>query len=509
MIPLSGAPGSLRSRAPAALVALALAAAGARADDVAPAVAEARRAGAGSAQLQLALGADAGASPHGGAVWFRLRPPFADPDWKPRPTGSDRNTWLALGEVVGINLGMWFVSYWMGNDYSKISFDSIEQNFRKGWIVDTDAYWTNQFGHPYEGQAFYTAARSTGHGFYESFGASFLGSLIWEQFMEIQSPSVNDQVITPFGGSVLGEVLYRLHRLVLDSGGARPSFWRQLGAFAVSPVAGANRFLFGERYEGPMPLPPSWIGEFHLGTVIAGTAEDLRTGASAAEVGPWVSLGAHLTYGVPGTPDLRPRQPFDHFQLQGGVAFTDVEQRTATLLMRGLLVGAAVGPATDWGGLWGLFASYDLISVPVFSSSGFGLGPGASLMKRWGSFELHGTALAELLPWASGGAQETLFARDYHVGPGASALLELRGFFGDRATLDLQGREYWISGAYAKGESEDITWTRAALTVRLLGPHGVSAAVDWTRRHASYPDQPDVLQRAAIVSGNYTLLAGW
>jgi hypothetical protein len=485
------------SRVPAALLALALAAGpAARADDAA------------SGQT-LTLGAQAGAPARDRAVWFHLRPPFAEPGWEPPPTGSEKNTWLALGEVLGINLGMWFVSYWMGNDYSKISFDTIGQNFRKGWIVDTDAYWTNQFGHPYEGQAFYSAARSTGHGFYESFGASFLGSLVWEQFMETQSPSVNDQVITPFGGSVLGEVLHRMHRLILDSGGARPSFWRQFGAFAVSPVAGANRFLFGEKYRGPLLLPPSWIGEFRLGMVFAGSAKDLETGASAAEVGPWVSLGAHLTYGVPGTPDLRLRQPFDHFEFQGSVAFTHEEKQTASLLMRGLLVGETVGPATDWGGLWGLFASYDVISIPVFSASGFGIGPGASLMKRWGWFELHGSALAELLPWASGGTQETLFARDYHVGPGALALLELRGFFGDRATLDLQAREYWISGAYATGEWEDITWSRTALTVRLLGPHAASASVDWTRRHASYPYAPDVSQRGAIVSAHYTLLGGW
>jgi hypothetical protein len=473
--------------------------------------AEAAAGGPAARLLEPTLGAEsAGSSARDGPVWFHLRPPFADPQWTPRATGpAEKSSWLALGEVVGINLGMWFVSYWMGNDYSKISFDTIEQNFRKGWIVDTDAYWTNQLGHPYEGQAFYTAARSTGHGFYESFGFSFFGSVVWEQLMETQSPSVNDQVMTPGGGTVLGEVLWRMHRLVLDSAGPDPSFWRELGAFAVSPVAGVNRFLFGDRYEGPALLPPSWRGEFRFGTLIGGSAEDLRTGARASDVGPWASIAAQITYGVPGTPDLPLRRPFDHFEAQGSFAFTNAEKKTATLLLRGLVVGEALGPATHWGGLWGLFTSYDLISVPVFSASGFGVGPGASLMKRWGWFELHGTALVELLPWASGGAQETLFARDYHVGPGASALVALRGFLGDRATLDLEGREYLISGAYARGQQEDIAWSRATLTVRVLGPHAVSASVDWTRRHASYPYDPDVQQRAAVFSAHYALLDGW
>lgn len=490
-------------------LALALAVSPARAAGSDAVSAEDRSADATPGQLRLTLAADSSAPDREGPVWFRLRPPFEDPGWRPRATSAERNSWLALGEVVGINVGMWFVSYWAGNDFSKISFDTIGQNFRKGWIIDTDPYWVNQFGHPYEGQAFYTAARSTGHNFYESLGFAFLGSLMWEQFMEVQSPSVNDQVTTPGGGTVLGEVLWRMHRLILDSAGENPSFWRQLGAFVVSPVAGVNRFLFGQKYEGPILLPPSWIGEFQLGTVIAGTARDLRTGASTSGVGPWVSLGAHIVYGVPGTPGLRLKQPFDHFEFLGTFAFTNTAQRTADLLMRGLIVGDTLGPATDWGGLWGLFASYDVISVPVFSASGFGLGPGVSLMKRWRWFELHGTALVELLPWAAGGSQEILFARDYHSGPGALAVLQLRGHFGDRAMLDLQARGYGISGAYAKGQTEDIAWSRAALTVRVEGHHGVSAAVDWTRRHGSYPYNPDILQRASVVSAYYTVLDGW
>jgi hypothetical protein len=34
----------------------------------------------------------------------------------------------------------------------------------------------------------------------------------------VSSPRVNDQVTTPGGGSVLGEALWRMYRLVTDSG---------------------------------------------------------------------------------------------------------------------------------------------------------------------------------------------------------------------------------------------------------------------------------------------------
>jgi hypothetical protein len=468
-----------------------------------------------AAALTLALGALAPATARAagrddsGPVWYHLRPPFADPDFKSFAFEPQKNPALALGEVVAINFGMWFVSYWAGNEFSKIGFDTIGQNFRKGWIIDTDPYWVNSLGHPYEGAMFYDAARSTGHGVYESFGFAFLGSLIWEEFMEKQSPSINDQITTSAGGSILGEVLYRMHRLVLDSGGASPSGWREFFAFLVSPPAGFNRWTSGDRYRGEVLLPTSWIGEFQLGAVIGGSTTDHRTGATTTATGPWTKIGAHILYGVPGTPDLRLKQPFDHFDLAVSFAFTDAVEATGGLLIRALIIGDTIGSGQGFGGLWGLFGSYDVIGVPLFKATGAGFGPGVSLMSRWGWFELHGTALAEFMPWAGGGSMQALFARDYHYGPGANGLFQLRGHFGDRATLDLSIREYLISGAYATGESEDISYGRASLTVRVHGPHAVGVSTDWARRHANYPTTPDISQRSTVWAANYTLLQGW
>ena len=174
-----------------------------------------------------------------------------------------------------------------------------------------------------------------------------------------------------------------------------------------------------------------------------------------------------------------------------------------------MLLGDTIDSGAASVGLWGLFASYDVISVPLFKATGFGVGPGVSLMKRWTPFELHATAVAELLPWAGGGSIDKVYERDYHYGPGAKAILDLRALLGDRFVLDLIGREYWISGAYATGSSEDVTWAHAALTSRVVGPHAASVSVDWSRRHGSYPANPDISQRGATVQAHYTLLQGW
>ena len=475
--------------------------------------APARHRGLARLAILLALAAPPSRAAEGEAggdeVRYRLRPPFADPDFVVPESAPRKNTLLALGEVAGINVLLWQVSYWAGAPFAKISGETISDNFHKGWIIDSDPYWVNQFGHPYQGAAFYNAGRSTGHGAYESFGFAFLGSLMWEHFMETQSPSLNDQVTTPGGGSVLGEVLYRMYRLVLDSGGAHPGGWRRFGAFLVSPVAGANELFFGDRYRGPSLLPPSWMGEFQLGMVVGGRVKDVNTGAESSETGPWASVGAHIEYGVPGTPDLSLRKPFDHFDFRTTFAFTNKAQPSASLLIRGLVVGDTIESEARPLGLWGLFASYDVIDESVFKASGFGLGPGVSLVGRWGWFELHGTALAELLPWAGGGSIHKLYDRDYHYGPGAEALLDLRALFGDRFILDFEATEYLISGAYATGASEDITWAHAGLITRLFGPHAVSISADWARRHASYPAHPDIFERGELLLAHYTLLQGW
>jgi hypothetical protein len=318
-------------------------------------------------------------------------------------------------------------------------------------------------------------------------------------------------VNTPFGGTMLGESLFRLSRLILDSGGYKPGVWREIGAFLFNPMGGLNRLFYGDKYRGELMLPTSWIGHFRFGSVIAGSSRSDRAAARDTEVGPWGSLGAWIVYGVPGTPGLALTKPFDHFEGSASISFTkDVTTKpTATLLVRGLLVGETLGEGGDSGGLWGLFSSYDFIAPNVFRVQGFGLGPGVALMKRWDWFELHGTGVLDLLPWAGGGSTVPLGVRDYHYGPGGEAVLEIRGHFSDRVVVRLEGRQFFVSGAYARGGSEHISYGKIETTVRLIDVHALSASLDWGHRQASYFGEADIWQRASVVSLYYTLLQGW
>src|SRR5687768_17239585 len=133
-----------------------------------------------------------------------LRPQPAP--WFPQPPRRLRRSYLlATAEVLTINGIFWGTAYLIGKPYAHISLDSIESNLKSDWVWDEDAFATNQFGHPYLGALMYNAARSNGFGMLGSSIYSFAGSAFWELFMETETPSLNDQFFTPFGGILFGE----------------------------------------------------------------------------------------------------------------------------------------------------------------------------------------------------------------------------------------------------------------------------------------------------------------
>ena len=121
--------------------------------------------------------------------------------------------------------------------------------------------------------------------------------------------------------------------------------------------------------------------------VLGSKVKDLQTGARESESGPWANVGAHVTYGVPGDPDLRLRRPFDHFDFRGSYSFTGQVEPTANLLMRGVLLGDTIESGERPMGLWGLFTSYDVICIPgacdmaAQMSRAFGISVSSSFVK--------------------------------------------------------------------------------------------------------------------------------
>lgn len=89
------------------------------------------------------------------------------------------------------------------------------EHVTSGPVWDEDAWAINYIGHPISGAYYYTMARNDGMSAYESAAFSTLMStFFWEYGYEAFSevPSIQDIIITPLLGSLLGEELIVLQR---------------------------------------------------------------------------------------------------------------------------------------------------------------------------------------------------------------------------------------------------------------------------------------------------------
>ena len=99
-------------------------------------------------------------------------------------------------------------------------------------------------------------------------------------------------------------------------------------------------------------------------------------------------------------------------------------------------------------------------------------------------------------------------ATDYHYGVAPQALVALRLIFGDTASLDFLGREYFVSriAAANTGGHDNIVRADTALTVRIHRQHAIALKYTWSRRDATFPDLGDTSQTRGTIGIFYTYL---
>ena len=131
--------------------------------------------------------------------------PVRDPA-PPPPELPVQNYLVAALEGATVNLSLLAFSNLVTRmDFALVTPKTLVRNLNpKSWTFDVDYYLTNQFGHAYQGSAYFNAARSSGLTFWWSALYATLGSLTWELFFESEQPSVNDQITTPIGGRAAG-----------------------------------------------------------------------------------------------------------------------------------------------------------------------------------------------------------------------------------------------------------------------------------------------------------------
>lgn len=246
-----------------------------------------------------------------------VRPAVA-PDSADVANAQKRHFWRASAEVVGFNVGLWAIDrYIQHGDWSYISFNTIKENFRHGFIWDNDNLGTNTFAHPYNGSIFYNAGRSNGFNYWQSELFAIGGSAMWELFMECEYPSTNDIIATPIGGAVIGEVLYRASDMVLDNratGGERAG--REIAGFIINPMRGINRLVTGQMWRHS-----STSGRhFGLPNIFVRASAGLRTIAYAGnyrELHSGVTAQLDIEYGD--RFEVKSTKPYDYFTISATV----------------------------------------------------------------------------------------------------------------------------------------------------------------------------------------------
>lgn len=380
---------------------------------------------------------------------------------------------------------------------------TIRQNLTDSkWVLDNDQFSINQFLHPYGGSVYFGLARSAGLNFWESSLYSVAGSFLWEIAGERTPPSINDMITTPIGGAFLGEPLFRMANLLLESDDGRPGFWRELGAAIISPPTGFNRLLFGNRFDAiyPSHRPATFLRLAGGGTL---TSSSNNVSSNVNQHGAVGELT--LTYGLPGKEGYGYIRPFDYFDFHVSAATANTLE---TITTRGLLAGRSYASGDTTRGIWGLFGSYDYISPQVFRVSSTALSLG-TVWQSWLSDDLalQGTILGGAGYGAAGSIQRTE-ERDYHYGTAPQALVALRLIYANRAMFDITGREYYVSDFLSpeRNGQENILRAESSLTLRLFDRHGIALRYTVSQRDARYPNVEYRNQTVTAVSLMYVIL---
>ncbi len=138
------------------------------------------------------------------------------------------------------------VTKWDKDEIGKIG-SKWKENVKEGPVVDEDDWAINYIGHPYSGAAYYVVARHAGLSKMGSFGYSvFMSTIFWEYGFEATAevPSLQDLILTPVLGSLLGELFITWEKDIENNNGQLFGS-KRLGSVALAVMDPAGAMLDG------------------------------------------------------------------------------------------------------------------------------------------------------------------------------------------------------------------------------------------------------------------------
>jgi hypothetical protein len=135
--------------------------------------------------------------------------PPANPDWR----GIKRDTFYFVGyqfaAIAILYVAPESLSGWSQEDKDEYSLDKWWDNVSNP-VWDEDKWWVNYVLHPYWGATYYIRARERGFDRLHSLWYSALLSTLYEYGAEalFEPVSIQDLIVTPVAGSLLGEYVF-------------------------------------------------------------------------------------------------------------------------------------------------------------------------------------------------------------------------------------------------------------------------------------------------------------
>lgn len=176
-----------------------------------------------------------------------------------------KKNYLRAGIELGVHLSAAMGIYYNNLVFNKVDFDYSLKSGLKGKYVTGDAILfddndkTSNYGHTYAGVMYYQVARSNGFNSLESALITFAASTAWETLEYHEVMSINDQILTPIGGYVIGEASYQITCAL----NAKNSIAAKALGYAINPNMalnhGLDQIFKGDRYAAqPDCKKPRW-----------------------------------------------------------------------------------------------------------------------------------------------------------------------------------------------------------------------------------------------------------